>query len=72
MPLRPIPNNPFLVDLIPPFKKQSMAVYGTICWVIAILLIFLVLFGAFSFRDPLISIIVALIVFVYFSNTFHL
>ncbi len=71
MPLQRIQNNPFLVDLFPPFKKQAIAVYGTIAEIIAAVLILLVLFGKLPFTDPLTSIIVALGIFVGYSHSFH-
>tara|TARA_Y100000310_G_C20695429_1_gene825354 strand:- start:2702 stop:2920 length:219 start_codon:yes stop_codon:yes gene_type:complete len=68
MALRSIPNNPFLIDLFPPFRKKMIAEYGTTAEILAIILFLAIAVNALSFREPTSSILIGLIVFVWFSH----
>ena len=63
-------RNPFLVDLFPPFRNHHLAPIGTIAEVIAIILTITIMFGYLSFRDPILSITIALWLVAFYSHFF--
>ena len=71
MPLYHTNKNPLWVDLIPPFGKPELALYGTIAEVLAILFTILILFEFVSFTEPQRSITIALWLGAWYANYFE-
>ncbi len=71
MPVYHTTNNPLWVDLIPPFGKPEMALYGTIAEILAIIFTILILFGLVSFTEPYGSITIALWLITWYASYFE-
>jgi len=72
MPTIPVKSNPLLVDLLPPFREPQVAQYGSIALIFAIILTLVMLLELIKFRDPMLSVVVGLWIFVWFSHKFKI